>query len=212
MKQVMDTNTRTIHPGILTEPVIKAVFDSMQSAMILLAPDYRIRFFNQTARHSSRLLYGREITVGECFLNFEREGDEEAFQAFKENFRKAIHEKRMITSEREIRYHQTMRWIKSEYTPVCDCNTVVGVSLRFIDITERKQHEDQIQRQNEQLRNIAWMQSHLTRQPLATILGLVNILDKKSLTDDNKKIIGMLEKTVEKLDVIIRDMVMQANR
>jgi light-regulated signal transduction histidine kinase (bacteriophytochrome) len=88
----------------------------------------------------------------------------------------------------------------------------VGVSLRFIDSTERKEREDQIRRQNEQLRDIAWMQSHLTRQPLATILGLVNILDKKSLTDDNKKIIGMLEETVGKLDQVIRDIVIQANR
>jgi len=212
MKQVMGTNASPINPGFLTEPVIKAVFDSMQSAVILLTPDYRIRFFNQTARHSSRLLYGREITIGENFLNFERDGDEEVFQAFKANFQKAVLEKRMITSERGVRYHQSVRWIKSEYTPICDSSSVLGVSLRFIDVTERKQREDQIQRQNEQLRDIAWMQSHLTRQPLATILGLVNILDKKSMTDDNKKIIGMLEETVEKLDLVIRDIVIQANR
>jgi nitrogen-specific signal transduction histidine kinase len=197
---------------LLTEQVIEAVFDSMQSGVILLAPDYRILFFNQTARHSSKMLYGREIRVGENFLNFERDGDEAAFEALKQNFKKAINEKRTIASERGINYHRSTRWIKSEYTPVFHGSSLVGVSLRFIDSTERKEREDQIRRQNEQLRDIAWMQSHLTRQPLATILGLVNILDKKSLTDDNKKIIGMLEETVGKLDQVIRDIVIQANR
>jgi len=196
----------------MNEQVIKAVFDSMQSGVILLAPDYGILFFNQTARHSSRMLYGREIRVGENFLNFERDEDAETFEAFKQNFKKAINEKRTITSERGISYNRSIRWMKSEYTPVFNGSTLVGVTLRFIDTTERKQREEQIQRQNEQLRDIAWMQSHLTRQPLATILGLVNILDKESLTDDNKKIIGMLEETVEKLDLVIRDIVIQANR
>jgi PAS domain S-box-containing protein len=208
----METMASATPPRLLTEQVIKAVFDSMQSGVILLAPDYRILFFNQTARHSSKMLYGREVGIGENFLDFERDEDEETFKAFKENFKKAIHEKRTITSERGVSYHRSIRWIKSEYTPVCNGSALVGVTLRFIDTTERKEREEQIQRQNEQLRNIAWMQSHLTRQPLATILGLVNILDKKSLTDDNKKIIGMLEETVGKLDLVIRDIVIQANR
>jgi PAS domain S-box-containing protein len=208
----METSASPALPCILTEQVIKAVFNSMHSGVILLSMDYRILFFNETARHSSRMLYGREITTGENFMNFKRDGDEEAFQAFQENFQKSIQERRTITSERGIRYNRSIRWMKSEYTPVYNGNSLVGVSLRFIDATERKQREDQIERQNEQLRDIAWMQSHLTRQPLATIQGLVSILDKKSLTADNLKIIGMLEETVEKLDKVIRDTVIQANR
>ena len=191
---------------------MRALFESMQSAVILLAPDYRVLFFNGTATQSSRMLYGRDIRIGDNFMDFEREGDEAVFHAFKTNFRKAITEKRTISSERGVRYHGASRWLKCEYTPVYDDSSLVGVTLRVIDATERKQRDDQIKRQNEQLRNIAWMQSHVTRQPLATILGLINILDKNSLTDDNRKIVGMLEETVGKLDQVVRDMVILANR
>ena len=102
-------------------------------------------------------------------------------------------------------------WIRSEYTPVYDQGILIGVALRIVDITERKRHEIQIEMQTEILQQISWMQSHQTRQPVATILGLINILEKSSLSDDNRKIVAMLEDTALKLDDVIRDTVIRAN-
>jgi signal transduction histidine kinase len=85
------------------------------------------------------------------------------------------------------------------------------VALRVVDITERKQKELQIEKQNEQLRQISWIQSHQTRQPIASILGLINILDRETLTDDNREIIAMLEASIDKLDDIIRSIVIRSN-
>jgi len=68
------------------------------------------------------------------------------------------------------------------------------------DIDERKRHVLQIESQNEVLKRISWMQSHQTRQPVATILGLRYILDKTSLGKDNREIVELLELTVHKLD------------
>lgn len=66
-------------------------------------------------------------------------------------------------------------------------------------------------RQNDLLQQISWMQSHKTRQPLATLLGLIHIIDKSSLSDSNLEIIDMLEKTAKKLDEVIRLTVIKAN-
>jgi len=46
---------------------------------------------------------------------------------------------------------------------------------------------------------------------VATILGLINILDKKTLTDDNREIVALLEKTIVKLDEVIRETIVKAN-
>lgn len=66
-------------------------------------------------------------------------------------------------------------------------------------------------RQSDLLQQISWMQSHKTRQPLATLLGLIHIIDKSSLSDDNLEIVEMLEKTAQKLDEVIRHTVIKAN-
>ncbi len=55
------------------------------------------------------------------------------------------------------------------------------------------------------------MQSHQTRQPVATILGLINILDKSELGEKNLEIIRLLEQTTQRLDDVIRDTVIKAN-
>jgi light-regulated signal transduction histidine kinase (bacteriophytochrome) len=89
--------------------------------------------------------------------------------------------------------------------------------LKFV--TERKkeleiriaERTNEIEKQNELLKENSWMQSHKTRQPLATILGLVNIIDKSSLTESNLEIIGMLEKIAQEIDEVIRTTVIKAN-
>jgi len=43
------------------------------------------------------------------------------------------------------------------------------------------------------------------------MLGLIYILDKATLTEDNLKIIKMLESEVGKLDAVISDTVVRAN-
>lgn len=70
---------------------------------------------------------------------------------------------------------------------------------------------NEIERQNRLLQQISWMQSHETRQPLATLLGLINIIDKSSLTEDNRRIVAMLEKAARELDEVIRNTVIKAN-
>lgn len=191
--------------------IISAIFDSTQSFIILIGLDYNIVFYNKKALDMSKLLYGTDLRIGDNFLNFKRKGDEEIFDVFKDNFMKAVARGTMITCERKMCYHDLDRWIRTEFTPVYDSGAIIGVALRIVDITERKQKEIRIEQQHEQLRQISWIQSHLTRQPISTILGLIGILDKSELSDENLKIITLLEKTVAKLDEVIRSTVIHAN-
>jgi PAS domain S-box-containing protein len=47
----------------------------------------------------------------------------------------------------------------------------------FVDITDRKESEEQIRQQNMRLAEIAYMQSHMLRKPVASILGLISLFD-----------------------------------
>ena len=81
---------------------------------------------------------------------------------------------------------------------------------RELEILIEERNSD-LARQSDLLQQISWMQSHKTRQPLATLLGLIHIIDKTTLSDDNLEIIEMLEKTAQKLDEVIRHTVIKAN-
>ena len=80
---------------------------------------------------------------------------------------------------------------------------VIGVNCFLRDITESQEHLHKIEDQNKRLREIAWIQSHRVRAPLASILGLAQLC---SLGDSsNAEIIPMLKKSAEDLDQVIMD-------
>lgn len=194
-----------------TRQVLKAIFDSIHSSIFLVGPDYRVIFFNKWARDGSKLLYGRDLFIGDSILNYRRKGDEAIFEEFKKNFERALMTRSPVVSEREMHYPEMSFWVRSEYTPVFEYDKPIGVLLHVQNISDRKEYESKVEQQAKLLDHIAWMQSHETRQPLATLLGLIHVLDKDSLTEENKKIIRMLEDTAFKLEKVIRQTVIKAN-
>jgi PAS domain S-box-containing protein len=77
------------------------------------------------------------------------------------------------------------------------------------DITERTNHINAIEMQNEQLKQISWIQSHTIRAPLTNIIGLVQCLDDIDLEDieDLQKIKELLGISTAKLDNVIRSII-----
>lgn len=87
-------------------------------------------------------------------------------------------------------------------------NKIIGASCFSRDITERIEQLLMIQEQNEKLKNIAWIQSHKVRGPVATILGLINLLDISQPEDPaNKDILLGIKEVSLQLDNVIREVV-----
>ena len=194
----------------ISRQVLRVIFDNITSAILLVAPDKRIIFVNKHARMGSITTHGREMTEGESILSYQN-GDIETQEKFKGNFERALQTKSAIVDEREMQFAPLTFWIRTEYTPIFDGDNTIGILLHFHNVTDRKKMESRTERQANILNDIAWSQSHETRQPLATLLGLINILDKKSLTEENKQIIDLLEQTAQKLELVIRQNVIRAN-
>jgi len=77
-----------------------------------------------------------------------------------------------------------------------------------LDITEQKRQTEAIAFQNEQLVDIAWIQSHEVRAPLARLMGLVNILEgNKDHEKYCKEFWKPLLESAHELDSIIRKIV-----
>jgi PAS domain S-box-containing protein len=80
---------------------------------------------------------------------------------------------------------------------------VIGVNCFLRDITESQRHLHKIEAQNKRLREIAWIQSHKLRVPVANILGLADVcrLDGSAKEDS----IPLFCQEAERLDEIIRE-------
>ncbi|MBS9523877.1 PAS domain S-box protein [Litoribacter alkaliphilus] len=91
---------------------------------------------------------------------------------------------------------------------------IIGAAL---DVSKSRKMISKIKRQNQQLREIAWTQSHVVRAPLARLKGLINLLESespkdafetfkemlphiKSSTDELDEVIGKVVRSTEDLD------------
>lgn len=81
------------------------------------------------------------------------------------------------------------------------------------DVTDLKKAEaeknkmiEQLISQNNDLTQFSFIASHSLRGPIASVLGLINLLDYNNSTTDFKKILELVENSVHKLDLVVRDM------
>jgi PAS domain S-box-containing protein len=81
-----------------------------------------------------------------------------------------------------------------------------------IDVTENFTHMAAIEKQNKKLREIAWIQSHVVRAPVARMMGIANLVkDLKSTTEEGARLLEYMVSSCNELDVIIRDIANKSN-
>jgi PAS domain S-box-containing protein len=98
------------------------------------------------------------------------------------------------------------------FNPIYDKdNYIFGVSCFSRNITEQHRQMERIQKQNERLTEIAWLQSHQVRGPVATILGLIPLFNYEDPADKgNIEILDMIRTTAHQLDQNIKEVVNKA--
>ena len=75
------------------------------------------------------------------------------------------------------------------------------------DITTTKNHISAIEQQNKKLQEISWLQSHAVRAPLASILGLTQLIDPKHPDPDLIQLLKFINSSAEELDAVIKNIV-----
>ena len=82
---------------------------------------------------------------------------------------------------------------------------LIGFTL---DVTEQKKQTEALELQNQKLMEIAWVQSHEVRAPLARLMGLVQLLDRyPDGKIDIKETLGHILHSANELDEIVRKIV-----
>lgn len=79
----------------------------------------------------------------------------------------------------------------------------------LLDITSQTRHIQRIEAQNNKLREIAWIQSHGVRAPLARIMGLVNLINTEHPETDIRQLVNFILTSVVELDELVRAVVLK---
>lgn len=108
----------------------------------------------------------------------------------------------------DIEFFSEMRnkWFSAKIYPSTE-----GVAVFFQDITRSKSQVEEIIYKNKILTEIAKLQSHQIRRPVATMLGLTQLFEKQGMSEENLELLDLLEKTTLELDEVIHKIVHKAN-
>lgn len=188
---------------------LSAILNSAIDSNILIDLDYKVLACNRIAKEETKVLMGKEMQEGDDFKDFLAFFDQRISDVFYDAFNRAINGENFEIEE-EIFFEDFSIWYRYKYDAVYDTSgDIIGVSLTSTNIDERKKAEEKVLQQNEILKEIAWVQSHKVRHPVANILGLVDLLknDKEAGKELQEQFFDFLLKATNDLDEIIHEVV-----
>lgn len=108
---------------------------------------------------------------------------------------------RVVTPQGEVKH----LFIRGEVIQSTDMG-LSHVQAVLQDVTEQRLHIQKIQQQNRKLQDIAWLQSHKMRSPVATIMGLIQLFNAEDPNDPiNAKILEGVKEAANNLDEVIKE-------
>lgn len=97
-------------------------------------------------------------------------------------------------------------------------NGRAAILVLAVDVTLRNKYIDAIEIQNAKLKEIAWIQSHVVRAPLARLVGLVDLLEMERRDNPEKSVASFdelfeyIKTSAKELDDIIKEITAKAER
>jgi len=97
-----------------------------------------------------------------------------------------------------------IRWVRTLGEPRYEDDEIVAVHGTFQDVTERKEREQELQRQNSRLDEFASVVSHDLRNPLNVAQGRATILQQRA-DDELQEHLTPLVRSLDRMESIIED-------
>ncbi len=81
------------------------------------------------------------------------------------------------------------------------------------DITVKESYVSAIEQQNKTLREIAWIQSHVVRAPLARIMGLIDLFQNNMVEDSEREsVLEEIQISASEMDGIVKEIVSKSEQ
>ncbi len=113
---------------------------------------------------------------------------------------------------RSIESDNHIKWIRLVYHPERNEDGTISQYGYCHDITKEKMMMQALTNQNKELREIAWIQSHILRAPVAKLMGLADLISRGLVTDNLDFFMESITATCNELDEVVREIVAKANK
>lgn len=193
----------------MTKPNLEfeIICNSLEEAYLFLDKEGTLLWINQYADIAYENIFGGKFKLGDDFFSYFRNTN--LFELFTGAFKESITSSSAqeviaeITSVKNIKL-----WYLVSYTPIFDSNkNLMCLVMQARDLTKLKEAERQLQEQKDTLAEIARIQSHILRRPLANILGLTQIIKVNDDIEGSKEVIDRLIQSVDELDAEVKKIV-----
>lgn len=122
-----------------SEASLRAIFENTLQSFLIIDRDYTIRAFNKTAGDRAKMVFGKEMKVGDSFFRFTSEAERTDFI---DNFQKALSGKKILLEREILDSNGKGHWFEVTYSPVHDAEgSENAVFFTVTDIQERKTAE-----------------------------------------------------------------------
>jgi PAS domain S-box-containing protein len=184
-----------------SELKLKAVFDSSSDIHMLVDKRFEIITYNKAAANYFQSIYHKQPHTGDNILDYV----EERVSPVITRYLLSAIAGRSVKKELLVRPGtQHMSWREVKFVPIKNrAGEITSIAINSVDITRRKMQDEQIRVQNEALTRIAIIQSHELRRPVASLLGLMDLMKTEPDTDA-QDYFEMMQTTVNELDQKIR--------
>lgn len=118
-----------------------------------------------------------------------------------------------FTAIEDIKVGDEVKFTTINFNPVFDkSGALSGISCHASDITDHRKNLSKIEAQTQLLMEIANIQSHKVRGPVATLLGLVHVFNYEDIADPNNiEVMQGVAQVSEKLDEVVTDVIRSIN-
>ncbi|WP_183568635.1 GAF domain-containing protein [Mucilaginibacter sp. SP1R1] len=201
----MESNFQIINKQYLKVPEfsLQSIFESSNSSHLLVNKNLEIVAFNTLFADYIKKLFSKTIMINEKVVDYIQEP---YISAFLSNFHQALNGT-PVQIEREIKFQDEIIWSRCTYVPARSPEgDINGVIFSGTNINKKVELEQKVSSQNQSLNNIAYVQSHELRKPVASIMGLMNLFKLDGYTATQEELL-MLEKAVNELDEKIKQIV-----
>lgn len=182
---------------------LRAFFESLTDNFVLLDKNMHILYFNKAAVDLTTNFYGRKIEEDQNIDQFVHESNKELFYYC---FNTAL-SGTAIAREFQRVYATKETWWLSTFNPARnEDGEIIGVTMVMKDITDAYLYKLKIERKNELLEKISFIQAHELRGPLTSVQSLLELI-KDECRDLDLIYTRKLEEGLNKLDMKIKEII-----
>lgn len=182
------------------EAELRAFFESSIDYHLLLGHNFEVLAFNKAWSNYVQATYNLVLKKGcsmSLYLHPENLG------VFYKDYLKALRGTAVFV-KRRIKHTIPYVWHMIKFEPLFNADgDIMGVTINSTDVTRKVQQEEMVAAQEQSLRQIALIQSHELRRPVASILGLMSLLQIDGHAESIPEL-QLMERAVVELDEKIK--------